>query len=69
MFFFMSTYVRPADQWSVGFVALGIIVFQFSLNFTLLVRGMVVQARLNKRLLSLRAKNESVAKREAKKLR
>ena len=69
MFFFMSTFVKPADQWSFGFVALAIIVLQFLLNFTLLIRGMLVQARHDKRLLSLKTKNFTVAKREAKKLR
>lgn len=64
MFFLMTTtFIDPADQWSAGTVALGIIVIQFMFNFVLLVRGMLIQTRLNKRLFSLRTKNEKIAKR------
>jgi len=70
MFFFISsTFVKPSDQWFAGNVALGLIVFQFVINFTLLVRGMLVLTRHNKRLWQLKTKNETIAKREAKKLR
>ena len=70
MFFLMTTtFIDPADQWSAGTVALGIIVIQFTFNFVLLVRGMLIQTRLNKRLFSLRTKNEKIAKRQAVKLR
>jgi len=64
MFFLMTTtFIDPADQWTAGTAALCIIVIQFGLNFVLLIRGMLIQTRLNKKLFSLRTKNEKVAKR------
>jgi len=70
MFFLMTTtFIDPADQWSAGTAALGIIVIQFTVNFVLLVRGMLIQTRLNKKLFTLRTKNEKIAKRQAVKQR